>query len=101
MAEVFEAVAEGDDGFSRRVALKRILPGDGDVDAALERMFLDEARIASRLHHANIVSVLDYGTVDGQPFQVLELVDGMHAGSLRRRGETAGTPMPEAVALHI
>ena len=37
MAEVFEAVAEGDDGFSRRVALKRILPGDGDADAADDR----------------------------------------------------------------
>ena len=98
MAEVFEAIAEGDGGFERKVAIKRMLAND---HAALRRMFLDEARIASQLHHANVVAVLDYGVVDGQPFQVLELVDGLHAGELRKRGEERASPMSPAIALHI
>lgn len=45
MAEVFEAVALGEEGWQRRVALKRLLPDVTDDEA--RRMFLDEARIAA------------------------------------------------------
>ncbi len=95
MAEVLEAVAVGDHGFERRVAIKRLLPGS---DAARERMFIDEARIASQLHHANIVAVVDYGVADGQPFQVLEHIDGIDAHALLVR---AGGRLPVPIALHI
>lgn len=100
MAEVLEAVAVGAEGFERRVAIKRLLPGH-EQDTGFTGMFLDEARIASRLHHANIVSVLDYGVVDGQPFQVLELVDGLDAGRLWARGVERGQPLPLPLALHL
>jgi serine/threonine-protein kinase len=59
--------------------------------------FLDEARIASHLHHANIVSVLDYGIADGLPFQVLELVDGLDLQSALALGK----PLPPELALHV
>jgi protein kinase-like protein len=94
MAEVFEAVAVGDHGFERRVAIKRLLAGS---DRQRESMFIDEARIASQLHHANIVAVLDYGVVDGQPFQVLEHVDGIDLGALLARSG----PLTAEVALHV
>src|SRR5262249_46999216 len=71
MAEVFEGVAFGAGGFKRRVAIKRMLR-ERTYDAQFGRMFLDEARIASQLHHANIVAVLDYGMADAVPVQVLE-----------------------------
>ncbi len=100
MAEVFEATADGDRGFSRRVAIKRMLAAH-DTDPSFARMFLDEARIASQLHHASIVSVIDYGIVDGRPFQALELVDGMDAHALTKRAKEVGRPMPEAIALHL
>ena len=94
MAEVFEAVAIGERGFARTVALKRMLPEIGRVH---DDGFLDEARIASHLHHANIVSVLDYGIADGLPFQVLELVDGLDLqGAL-----ALGGPLPPELALHV
>jgi serine/threonine protein kinase len=100
MAEVFEAVAHGAHGFERRVAIKRLLPEIGG-DPDLVRRFLDEARIASHLHHAGIVAVLDYGVVEGAPFQVLELVEGANATTLLRSGASKGTPMPVEVALAI
>jgi len=98
MAEVLEAEALGAAGFVRRVAIKRML-GAANEDPSFARMFLDEARIASRLHHANIVSVVDYGLVDGVPFQVLELVDGVDARTLVRRAEDKKLPVD--IALYI
>jgi hypothetical protein len=98
MAEVLEADAIGEAGFVRRVAIKRML-GTAGEDPSFARMFLDEARIASRLHHANIVAILDYGVVDGAPFQVLELVDGVDARTMVRRA-TGGT-IPVDVALYV
>lgn len=100
MAEVFEAVSLGSGGFERRVAIKRLLTVHV-TDASFGRMFLDEARIASQLHHGNIVAVLDYGVADGHPFQVLEYVDGMDAAHLTALGEHFGTPLPIELALAI
>jgi serine/threonine protein kinase len=100
MGEVWEAMASGEGGFVRRVAIKRLIAGHGE-DPAQARMFLDEARIASQLHHANIVSILDYGVVEGQPYQVLEYVDGLDAERLRERGAEAGEPLSAALALHL
>ncbi|HYI02668.1 serine/threonine-protein kinase [Hyalangium sp.] len=100
MGEVWEATASGEGGFVRRVAIKRLL-AEHDQDPAQARMFLDEARIASQLHHANILSILDYGVVEGLPYQVLEYVDGVDAERLRERGADAGEPFPVALALHL
>jgi serine/threonine-protein kinase len=94
MAEVFEATALGERGFQRTVALKRMLPEIGRIH---DDMFLDEARIASHLHHANIVSVLDYGIADGLPFQVLELVDGLDLQTALELGK----PLPPELTLHV
>ena len=98
MAEVLEARAMGEAGFERRVALKRMLPAAA-ADESHGRMFVDEARIASRLHHSNIVSILDFGIVDGAPFQVLEFIDGADGRSLVRR--SAEGKLPVAVGLHL
>src|SRR5690242_9222503 len=97
MAEVFEAVLSGQHGFTRRVAIKRISTRAAD-DPELAERFLDEARIASQLHHAGIVGILDYGFVDGLPFQVLEFVDGLDADLLIDR---AGGAVPADIALII
>ncbi len=98
MAEVFEAHAHGEAGFRRKVALKRILAAHRS-DEAFVRMFLDEARLLGRLHHANVVSIFDFGLVDGHPFQVLEYVDGIDAYRLHR--DAPGGSLPPAIALAI
>lgn len=100
MAEVWLATAHGDAGFTRRVAIKQLFPAEHD-GGAFERMFLDEARITSRLHHAAIVSILDFGVEAGRAFQVLELVDGFDAWRLAKWGREAGKPMSAGLALHL
>ena len=97
MAEVFEAEVVGELGFVRKVAIKRML-ADAAADVGAARRFLDEARIASRLHHANIVAVTDVGLLDDLPFHVLEYVDGIDAQQLQHR---AGGVLPVDVALAI
>ena len=63
MAEIFLAKALGAEGFQRDVVIKRILPSYTE-DEAFISMFVDEARIVSRLHHKNIVSIFDFDRVD-------------------------------------
>jgi hypothetical protein len=100
MGEVWEGLALGSGGFQRKVAIKRLFPAR-EGDQRFLRMFLDEARIASALHHANIVAILDFGVSQGRPFQVLEWVEGADLLLLAERGAEAGQPMPVGVALHV
>jgi serine/threonine protein kinase len=100
MAEVWLATSHGDSGFTRRVAIKQLFPVEAD-GGAFERMFLDEARITSRLHHAAIVSILDFGVEAGRPFQVLELVDGFDVWRLSKWGRATGKPLSPGLALHV
>lgn len=100
MGEVWEAEVTGEQGFHRRVAIKRMVDAEGR-GASFARMFLDEAKIASQLHHANIVAVLDFGLADGAPFQVLEYVDGLDAHDLLSLSLEASKPLPVGLALHI
>jgi hypothetical protein len=83
MAETFVAVRRGPGSFEQKVCLKRILPAF-EADADFVRMFLEEARIAATLRHANIVQVLDFGVVEGSHFMALELVDGVDLRILLR-----------------
>jgi serine/threonine-protein kinase len=100
MAQVIEAVASGHGGFERRVAIKRLLPQHAR-DGERRRMFFEEARIGSRMHHGGIVPILDYGLIDGSEFMTMEYVDGLDA--LRAVSGAAAdiVPMPEGIALHV
>jgi serine/threonine-protein kinase len=86
MAEVFEAELLGAEGFARPVAIKRMLPALS-ADAAFGDMFVNEAQIASLLHHENIVSVLDFDRDEnGRFFIVMELLHGLDLRALMRSG---------------
>ena len=56
MAEVFKARAFGAEGFAKTVAIKRILPNMAEDDEFIT-MFIDEAKIAVQLNHANICQI--------------------------------------------
>ncbi len=100
MAEVYRATTPRPGDVELEVCLKRILP-HCSADPEFVRMFVDEARVASRLRHANIVQILDFDEVDGDYFIAMELVEGKDLrgllGELHRRGELLG----EARAIEI
>jgi serine/threonine protein kinase len=76
MAEVFVASTIGAEGFARKVAIKRVLPGYSE-NTQFAQMFVAEAQISSRMQHPNIVSVLDFDRdAEGRLFLVMELVEG-------------------------
>lgn len=75
MAEVYRARMVGIRGFSRAVAIKRIFPHLLERERFL-RMFTDEAKIASRLKHPNIVQILELGEDRGVPYIAMEYVPG-------------------------
>jgi serine/threonine-protein kinase len=100
MAQVIEAVAFGHGGFERRVAIKRLLPQHAR-DGERRRMFFEEARIGSRMHHGGIVPILDYGLIDGSEFMAMEYVDGLDALRAVSGPSPDVVPMPEGIALHI
>src|SRR5688572_16208050 len=86
MAEVYRSTLVGAEGFSRTVAVKRIL-GSYSADPTFAEMFVNEANIASLLSHPNIVSVLDFDRDDsGQLFLVMELIEGWDLKRLTDRG---------------
>jgi serine/threonine-protein kinase len=86
MAEVFIGSTVGAEGFSRKIAIKRVLPGFSE-QPAFAQMFVSEARISSRLVHPNIVSVLDFDRDPEQRlFLVMELVEGRDLDALASSG---------------
>jgi serine/threonine protein kinase len=92
MAEVFLARQQGPQGFDRRVAIKRILPHLADSPDFL-RMFLEEARLAASLTHANVVHIYELGKVGDHYFLAMEYIDGVHAGSMIERGGRERLPV--------
>src|SRR5262245_22775262 len=73
MAEVYEARRAGVHGFTKRFALKRILPQLAR-DERLVQMFCDEARIHAGLSHPNLVEVVDFGEERGELYMVMEYI---------------------------
>ena len=84
MAAVWAARQRGSRGFSKVVAIKTMLPSISE-DPRFERMFLDEAQIASRIHHEHVVEILDLGEENEILYLVMEWVDGESLSVLRRR----------------
>ncbi len=101
MASVWAARLKGTRGFQRVVAIKTILPSLSD-DARFEQMFLDEAALAARIRHPNVVQVLDLGEEGGLLYQVMEWIDGEPLSAfLRELPEGSGLPYPIAARILI
>jgi len=75
MAEVFLARQGGVEGFEKLVVVKRILPSLVKEQDFI-KMFLNEARVAARLNHPNIVQIWDLGIIDELYFIAMEFVHG-------------------------
>jgi len=102
MAEVYRARVQGPQGFEKIVAVKRVLPIFGD-DQDFVRMFIQEARVAARLQHANIVQIFDFDQEKGRYYIAMEYVAGKDLRvALRAAGAPPAAPgIPVALALFV
>jgi len=81
MAELFLSDYEREDGFRRKVAVKRILPHLAENPDFI-KMFTREARLAALLHHPNVVQIYDYGKIGNAYFIAMEYIDGKNLGEI-------------------
>ena len=99
MAEVYKAKATGVEGFERMVAVKRILPSIAE-DEEFILMFVDEAKIAVQLTHANIAQIFDLGKVDDSYFIALEYIHGKDLRAIFNRARSRNERVPIAMACY-
>jgi len=100
MATVYLGRALGTAGFEKLVAVKVIHPHLASEPEFVE-MFLDEARIAARIHHPHVVEILDLGREDDVFFMVMEYVEGDTLASIVRELRKTGERLPLPVILQV
>ncbi len=100
MATVHTARLVGAEGFTRLVAAKR-LHAQFAEDPEFVTMLHDEARIASKIHHPNVVPVLDVVVVDSEVILVQEYVHGVSLAALMRAAAIGDAPLPVSVVAAI
>jgi serine/threonine-protein kinase len=101
MATVFLGRALGVAGFTRLVAIKLLHPHVA-ADEQFTTMFLDEARLAARIRHPNVVPTVDlqHGREEGH-YLVMEFVEGESLLGLLRAGAKNNKLMPAGIAIRI
>jgi eukaryotic-like serine/threonine-protein kinase len=100
MASVWIARHSGKHGFEKFVAVKTVLPKFA-ADARFQQMFQDEARIASRIEHANVAQILDVGEQHEITYLVMEYVDGESLSTVHRTLNKKGMRVPPGVVLRV
>jgi serine/threonine-protein kinase len=100
MAELFKAQLQGQLGFEKLVAIKKILPHLAG-DRSFVEMFIDEARITAQLDHKHIVSVFELGTDADTPYIAMQYVDGLDVLALLRECARAQVRLPPELAALI
>ncbi len=100
MATVHFGRLLGPVGFSRTVAVKR-LHAQFAKDPEFAAMFLDEARLAGRIQHPNVVSTLDVVSLEGELFLVMEYVQGESLAKLLGAVHKRGAKIPAKIVASI
>ncbi|HEY3450278.1 MAG TPA: protein kinase [Myxococcales bacterium] len=100
MAEIFLAKQLGHEGFERDVVVKRMLKSLTAVPDFVT-MFLDEARLAARLFHPNIVQITDLGQTEGQYYIGMEYLPGEDLAGIIAAGRAKNEPIPFDIAARI
>ncbi|HMI93442.1 MAG TPA: protein kinase, partial [Polyangiales bacterium] len=100
MATIEYAHLIGPRGFQRPVAIKRLHPQLAR-DPEFVTMFVDEARMSSRLHHANLVPTLDVIEGPGELALVMEYVHGVALSTLFELARSRGEQIPVRVAVTL
>src|SRR5215475_12994883 len=80
-------------GFARTVAVKRLHPQFAK-DPEFVSMFLDEARLAARVQHPNVVATIDVVATDGELFLIMDYVRGESLSKILRSVRKSGERVP-------
>jgi serine/threonine protein kinase len=100
MADVFRAEVPGAAGFVKQVAVK-LIRGDQGEASDFVRMFIEEARLASRLTHANIVQVFEFDRIEGSYCIAMEFVHGRTLRQVVDRCRERGVKLGLPHAVHV
>lgn len=100
MATIHLARQLGGAGFSRTVAIKRLHPHVAAQEQFV-RMMLDEAHLASRVEHPNVVRILDVVEAETELFMVQEYAHALPVSTLAANAIRAGEGVPPPVAIHL
>jgi serine/threonine-protein kinase len=100
MATVYLARLSGVGGFQRLVAIKRLHPHLAREPEFIE-MFLGEARLAARIHHPNVVPIIEISPSQRGYYIVMEYVEGDTLGRLLARSAQSATRLPMHVGVRI
>ena len=94
MAEVFLAKKRGAEGTYKVLVLKRILPTHGG-SRRFRSMFIEEAHLATRLNHPNVVQVYEFEDFEDEGLLLaMEYVEGCDLGRLMSAARAKGTQIP-------
>jgi serine/threonine protein kinase/tetratricopeptide (TPR) repeat protein len=100
MAEVYQASVRVAEGLTKWVVIKKIRTDFAD-DRDFTRMFVDEAKIALSLNHANIVQVFDFGQIRGTFYLAMELIEGVDLMRLFHTLRAQEDSFPAVIAAYI
>jgi len=103
MGEVYLAATTGIEGAERPCVVK-IIRRDHAADKSFLARFLDEARVQAQLQHHGVAQILEASTDDaGEPYVVVEYVEGRSLGEVRTRAIQAGisADWSDAVAIAV
>jgi serine/threonine protein kinase len=100
MATVHIGRLLGPVGFARTVAIKRLHPQYAK-DPEFASMFLDEARLAARVQHPNVVATIDVVATDGELFLIMDYVRGESLSRLVRTSKKRGELVPPRIVASI
>ncbi len=100
MADVYLAQARGEAGFEKLVAIK-IMHGHLARNQRAVEHFLDEARLAARVVHPNVVAIQDLGKIGNDYVIVMDYVEGVDLERLLANARNGGRQVPVNVALGI
>jgi serine/threonine protein kinase len=85
MAHIYLALMAGPAGFNKLLVIKALRDDIGTSADEFVTMFLDEARLAARLNHPNIVQTYEVGEVAGRYFIAMEYLEGQSLKTVERR----------------
>jgi serine/threonine protein kinase len=92
MASVFLSVVPGPAGVNKLLVVK-MLKEEMSHDADFLAMFLNEARLAARLNHANVVQTYEVGVEAGHHFLAMDYLDGQSLHAMLRKATRTGMPL--------